>query len=177
MELLSRLSKKERRLFYIAVTVVAVVFLDRAVFRPVLNKLESFNGKISVEEKKLEKSMLILAQEAAITEEYKKFAQSIKQEQSDEETIASLLSSIEKMAKSVSVFILDMKPAAVEKTEFYKKYAVKIEAEAKISNLTDFMYQLENSSSLLRVSEFRLTPQKKETILKINMTVTEVLIN
>jgi Tfp pilus assembly protein PilO len=142
-----------------------------------LNKLESFNGKISVEEKKLGKSMLILAQEAAITEEYKKFAQSIKQEQSDEETIASLLSSIEKMAKSVSVFILDMKPAVVEKAEFYKKYAVKIEAEAKISNLTDFMYQLENSSSLLRVSEFRLTPQKKETILKINMTVTEVLIN
>jgi len=177
MEFLSRLSKKERRLFYIAVTVVAVVFLDRAVFRPVLNKLESFNGKISVEEKKLGKSMLILAQEAAITEEYKKFAQSIKQEQSDEETIASLLSSIEKMAKSVSVFILDMKPAVVEKAEFYKKYAVKIEAEAKISNLTDFMYQLENSSSLLRVSEFRLTPQKKETILKINMTVTEVLIN
>lgn len=177
MEFLSRLSKKEKRLFYIAATVVAVVFFDRVVFRPVLNKLESFNGKISVEEKKLEKSMLILAQEVAITEEYKKFAQSIKQEQSDEETIASLLSSIEKMANSVSVFILDMKPAAVEKAEFYKKYAVKIEAEAKISNLTDFMYQLENSSSLLRVSEFRLTPQKKETVLKINMTVTEVLIN
>ncbi|MDD5408583.1 MAG: type 4a pilus biogenesis protein PilO [Candidatus Omnitrophica bacterium] len=177
MEFLSRLSKKERRLFYIAVTVVAVVFLDRVVFRPVLNKLESFNGKISLEEKKLEKSLLILGQEAAITQEYKKFAQSIKQEQSDEETIASLLSSIEKMAKSVSVFILDMKPAPVEKAEFYKKYAVKIEAEAKISNLTDFIYQLENSPNLLRVADFRITPQKKETVLKINMTVTEVLIN
>jgi len=177
MEFLSRLSKKERRLFYIAVTVVAVVFLDRVVFRPVLNKLESFNGKISLEEKKLEKSLLILGQEPAIREEYKKFAQSIKQEQSDEETIASLLSSIEKMAKSVSVFILDMKPAPVEKAEFYKKYAVKIEAEAKISNLTDFIYQLENSPNLLRVADFRITPQKKETVLKINMTVTEVLIN
>ncbi|MFA6129367.1 MAG: type 4a pilus biogenesis protein PilO [Candidatus Omnitrophota bacterium] len=177
MEFLSRLSKKERRLFYIAVTVVAVVFLDRVVFRPVLNKLESFNGKISLEEKKLEKSLLILGQESAITQEYKKFAQSIKQEQSDEETIASLLSSIEKMAKSVSVFILDMKPAPVEKAEFYKKYAVKIEAEAKISNLTDFIYQLENSPNLLRVADFRITPQKKETVLKINMTVTEVLIN
>jgi Tfp pilus assembly protein PilO len=121
--------------------------------------------------------MYILSQEAAISSEYKKFAQSIKQEQSDEEATASLLSGIEKMAGSVSVFILDMKPNSVEKSEFYKKYSVKIEAEAKISNLTDFIYQLENSPKLLRVSDFRLTPQKKETVLKVNMTVTEVLIN
>ena len=177
MEFLSRLSKKEKRLFYITVAVVAIVFLDRVVFKPVMNKLESFNGKISLEEKKLEKSMHIITQESDITSEYKKFAQSIKQEQSDEETIAILLSSIEKMANNVSVFILDMKPAPVEKAEFYKKYAVKIEAEAKISNLTDFIYQLENSPKLLRVSDFRLIPQKKETVLKISMTVTEVLIN
>lgn len=177
MEFLSRLSKKEKRLFYITVTIIACVFLDRIVFRPVMNKLESFNGKISLEEKKLEKSMHILAQEPVITSEYKKFAQSIKQDQSDEETIASLLSSIEKMAGSVSVFILDMKPNPVDKSEFYKKFSVKIEVEAKISNLTDFIYQLENSPRLLRVSDFRLTPQKKETVLKINMTVTEVLIN
>ncbi|MDD5282302.1 MAG: type 4a pilus biogenesis protein PilO [Candidatus Omnitrophica bacterium] len=177
MEFLSRLSKKERRLFYITVAVVAIVFLERVVFKPVMNKLENFNGKISLEEKKLEKSMHILGQESAITSEYEKFAQSIKQEQSDEETLAILLSSIEKMANSVSVFILDMKPGTVEKAEFYKKYTVKIEAEAKISNLTDFIYQLENSPKLLRVSDFRLTPQKKETVLKISMTVTEVLIN
>lgn len=177
MEFLSRLSKKEKRLFYITVTIVVCVFFANLVFNPVMNKLESFNGKISLEEKKLEKSMYILSQEAAISSEYKKFAQSIKQEQSDEEAIASLLSGIEKMAGSVSVFILDMKPNPVEKSEFYKKYSVKIEAEAKISNLTDFIYQLENSPKLLRVSDFRLTPQKKETILKIDMTVTEVLIN
>ncbi len=177
MEFLSRLSKKEKRLFYITVAVISIVFLERVVFKPVINKLESFNGKISLEEKKLEKSMLILAQEQTINSEYKKFAQNIKQEQSEEEAIAGLLSSIEKMAKSVSVFILDMKPGTVEKSEFYKKYSVKVEVEAKINNLSDFIYQLENSPKLLRVSDFRLTPQKKETVLKVSMTITEVLIN
>ena len=177
MEFLSRLSKKEKRLFYITVIIVACVFFDRVVFRPVMSKLESFNGKISLEEKKLEKSMLILQEEDVINSEYKKIAQNIKQVQSDEETIAVLLSSLEKMANSVSVFILDIKPNPVEKYDFYKKYSVKIEAEAKISNLIDFIYQLENSPKLLRVSDFRLTPQKKETVLKINMTVTEVLIH
>jgi len=177
MEFLTRLSKKEKRLFYITVTIVACVFLDRIIFRPVMNKLESLNGKINLEEKKLEKSMLILKEETVIRSEYNKIAQNIKQEQSDEETIAVLLSSLEKMANSVSVFVSDMKPNPVEKADFYKKYSIKIEAEAKVSNLADFIYQLENSPKLFRISDFRLTPQKKETILKINMTVTEVLIN
>ncbi|MCX6765102.1 MAG: hypothetical protein NT148_01005 [Candidatus Nealsonbacteria bacterium] len=115
MEFLSRLSKKEKRLFYITVIIVACVFFDRVVFRPVMSKLESFNGKISLEEKKLEKSMLILQEEDVINSEYKKIAQNIKQGQSDEETIAVLLSSLEKMANSVSVFILDIKPNPVER--------------------------------------------------------------
>lgn len=177
MDFLSRLSKKEKRLFYITMAVVALVLFDRVVFRPVMEKLDDLNEKISIEEKKLEKSMLIIAQDETISEEYKKFAQSIKQEQSDEEAIAGLLSSIEKMGKSVAVFIQDIKPNAVDKSEFYKKYSVKIEAETKISNLADFIYQLENSPQLLRVSDFRLTPQKKEGLLKVNMTVTEILIN
>ncbi|MFA6358163.1 MAG: type 4a pilus biogenesis protein PilO [Candidatus Omnitrophota bacterium] len=177
MEFLTRLSNKEKRLFYITVAIIALVFFDRVVFRPVMNKLESFNGKINLEEKKLEKSMLILQEEAVIASEYKKIAQNIKQEQSDEETTATLLSNLEKMANSVSVFISDMKPNLVEKFDFYKKYSVKIEAEAKISNLADFIYQLENSPKLFRISDFRLTSQKKEAILKVNMTVTQVLIN
>ncbi len=177
MDFLSRLSKKERKLFYITVAVASLFFLERVVFRPVLNKLESLNEKVSVEEKKLEKSMTILAQEDSISGEYKKFAQGIKQEQSDEEAIAGLLSSIEKMANSVSVFVLDMKPGAVEKGESYKIYSVKVEAEAKMNNLSDFIYQLENSPKLLRVSDFRVSPQKKETVLKVSMTITEVLIN
>lgn len=177
MGFLSKLSKKEKRLFYITVVVVAVVFFERVVLRPVLNKLEVLNGKISLEEKKLEKSLLVLQEESAINSEYEKFAQNIKQEQSDEETLAALLGSLEKMANSVSVFILGIKPNPIEKYDFYKKYSVKVEAEAKISNLIDFIYQMENSPKLLRLSDFRLTPQKKETILKIDMTITEVLIN
>jgi len=177
LEFLSRLSKRERRIAYISIAIIVCIFFDKVVFSPVMNKLGSLNGEILIQEKKLEKSMHILLQEDSITSEYKKFAQHIKQEQSDEETIATLLSSIEKMANNASVFLVDMKPTPVEKSEFYKKYTVKIEAETEISHLADFIYQLEESAQLLRVSEFRLSPKKKESpVLKIYMAVTEVLI-
>ena len=120
--------------------------------------------------------MQILAEEDSLTSEYKKFTQNIKQTQSDEETIATLLGSIEKMASSVSVLLVDMKPSVVEKSEFYKKYSVKIEVDAKMNNLVDFIYQLENSPQLLRVAEFRAAPQKKEFVLKVYLTITEILI-
>jgi len=176
MELFNRLSKRERQIAYVSIVLIACVFFDKVAFSPVMRKLESLNGEIKVQVMKLEKSMYIVLQESLISSEYKKFVQDIKQAQSDEETVAGLLSSIEKMANSVSVTIQDMKPAPVEKFEFYKRYVIKIGAEAKISNLVDFIYQLENSPQLLRVADFRLTPQKKESFLKIEMTVTEVLI-
>lgn len=81
------------------------------------------------------------------------------------------------MAKNSSVSLIDVKPSAVEKTEFYKKYTIKIEAEAKVGHLADFIYQLEKSPQLLRVAEFRLSPKKRESsVLKIYMVVTEILI-
>ena len=176
IDILSRLSKRERRAVYISIALIVCVFFDKVVFRPVTHKLESSNGEIFIQEKKLEKSMQILAEEDSLTSEYKKFTQNIKQTQSDEETIATLLGSIEKMASSVSVLLVDMKPSVVEKSEFYKKYSVKIEVDAKMNNLVDFIYQLENSPQLLRVAEFRAAPQKKEFVLKVYLTITEILI-
>lgn len=177
MLFLSRLSKRERYIVYISVAILACVFLDKVVFRPVLRKLEDLNRQILIQGKKLEKSMHILLQENSITGEYEKYAQHINQERSDEEEIGVLLSSIEKMAKKASVFLVDMKPSPVESWEFYKKYTIKIEAEAKISYLADFIYQLGKSPQLLRVAELRLSPKKKESsVLKIYMTVTQILI-
>ena len=177
LDIFSRLSKRERQTAYISIVLVVCVFFDRAVFRPVMQKIENSNGDISIQEKKLEKSMQILSEEDSLTGEYKKFTQNIKQTQSDEEAMAVLLSNIEKIANSVSVPLIDMKPSVVEKSEFYKKYSVKIEVDSKINNLVDFIYQLENSPQLLRISELRATPQKKESFLKVYMTVTEILIS
>ena len=174
---LSKLTKRERYITYISIAIVVCVFFDKAVFTPVMDKLESLNAEIIIQEKKLQKSMQILLQEDYISSEYKEFAQHIKQERSDEEAIAILLSNIEKMAKNSSVSIIDMKPAPVEKLEFYKRYTIGVEVEAKIGHLADFIYQLEKTPQLLRVGEFRLSPKKKETaVLRIHMVVTEILI-
>lgn len=177
MMFFSRLSKRERYIAYIVIALIAFVSLERAVFSPVMNKLQRLNKEIILQEGRLEKSINLLALEDSIINEYKEYSQYIKQDSSDEEAIAMLLSTIEKTAENTSVSFLDMKPSSAQKTKYFKKYSVRIEAEAEMTHLVDFMYQLEKLPQLLRVVEFRLSSEKKETsVLKFFIEITEILI-
>lgn len=172
-----KLSKREKRVAAISAALLACIFFDRVVFNPVMKRLEKLNGEILIQEKKLVKSTRILSQEDLIIDEYGKYTQDIEQERSNEEEISTLLSTIEKMANDSFVSLVDMKPSNVESWDFYKKYVIRIEAEAKIDYLADFIYQLEKSPWLLRVAELRLSPKKKESsVLRIYLTITQVLL-
>lgn len=175
---ISKLSKRERRIALISALLLAVIFFDRMVFSPVMKKLDKLNGEIAIQEKKLVKSMRILSQEEQIRDEYGKYTQDIKQDRSNEEAIAVFLSSVEKMANDSFVSLVDMKPSSVESEDFYNKYTVRIEAKADIGYLADFIYQLEKSSWLFRVSELRLVPKKRESsVLRISITITQILLS
>ena len=172
-----KLSKREKYIAYIAFALVIYVFFDRVVLRPVMVRQGNLNKEIQEQEQRLEKSIRILQQEELIKSEYKQSSQNLKQNVSDEEAISEMLSSVEKIANATSVTIVDMKPFSAEDLEFYKRIKIKIEAEAKIEQLADFIYQLEISPKLLRVTQISLTSKKQESsILKINLTVTGILI-
>lgn len=179
---LSRLSKRERYIAYVAAVALILVFFNKIVLGPVIGKSNELNREIVIQEKKLEKSLGILVHDDAINTNYEKYTQNLKQTRSDEEEIAELLSEIEKIAKKTAVFLADIKPLPVSKIGFYKEYVVEAEVESEINHLVDFIYQLEKSPRLLRVGKFHLTPKKGETkkeeafLLKVQMSISEILI-
>lgn len=173
----SGLSKRKRYIVYIFIIVILVVFFSNVIIRPVISRLDKLNKEIFIQEKKLARSARILSQGGFIADEYKKFTYGLKQDGSDEEEVAKLLSEIEKLAKKTSVFLANIKPRLTEKKEHYRKYVITVEVESEITNLIDFFYQLEASPRLLRVEEFYLTPRKEgSNILKARITINEVLI-
>jgi len=174
---LPKLSKREKQIGFISLALVAIILFDKVVFSPVKDRLKDLKGQIVIQEKKLIKSRRILSQADLIVKEYERYAKDIKQNNSNEEEIAALLSVIERMANDSSVSIVDIKPSNVESHEFYKRYVIKVEAEAKIGYLADLIYQLEKSPLLLRVTELRLSPKQKESVtLRIYMTIVQVLL-
>ncbi len=173
----SRLSKREKYIVYISITIIVAVFFDRAVLHPLANRIKKLNREILLQEKRLERSLYILSQENLVVSEHKKYTQHVKQSRSDEEEKSELLSEIEKLARKSSVFLRDIKLDLTEKIGPYKQYTVAIEIESKIDYLVDFIYQVENSPRLLRVKNFYLTPKKKKSsVLKAQVTITELLI-
>lgn len=174
---LSELPKRKRHIFYIAVTLIIAVFFDRVILQTARNRIKKLNNGIFIQEKKLQKYLHILLQEDLVTSEYQKYTEGISQDRSEEEEKLKLLSEIEKIARNASLLLKDIKPGVTKKIGLYRKYTVEIEVESKINYLVDFIYQLEKTSRLLRIEGFKLRPkEKKSAILKVQMTITEALI-
>ena len=82
---------------------------------------------------------------------------------------------IESLARQAKVYLVDVKPKAPQKVDFYKEYAVEIEAEGEIADLITFLHQVNISAQLLRVEKLRLNSQENEsTVLKSSMLITKV---
>jgi len=172
-----KLSKRELYVFYASALVIAVVFFDKIVINPLMDRIEKLNKEIFIQEKRLQQSMCLLSREESIISEHKKYTEHVKQVTSDGEEKSRLLAEIEKTARKASVLLKDVKLSLKEGNGPYNKYTVEIETESKIAYLVDFIYLLEKSPQLLRVGSFYLTPIKdKSPILRAQMTITETLI-
>ncbi len=172
-----QLSKRKRYTFYIIIVILVAVFLDKVVFQAVMGRMDELNSAILVQERKMQKTLGILSMEDLITEEYAKCIEGVGRKYSEEEEKSKLLSEIERLARSSLVSLKNIKPGAIKKIGPYEEYTIKIEVEAKMNYLVDFIYKLERSPCLLRVESFQLrTKDKKSPILRGQMTITEILI-
>lgn len=175
LKIFSKLSKRERFIIYFLLAAVFVMLFDRLVLSPVTKRMDALNSEITVQEKKLIKSLRILQQEDLVSAEFNENVKQIKQEGSDEEEMMSFQSSIERLAKKTNLVIINMQPSDIYVSELYKKYTVKVDAEAAIARLADFIYQLERSPQFIRVSEFSLSLAKgSPAVLKIYMLLTKI---
>ena len=172
-----QLSKKKRYMLYIAIVILGVVFFERIVFQTAMSRIKKLNNEILIQEKKMQKALYILSQEDSIIAEHAKYVEGVGQKYSEEEEKSKLLSEVERLARSSSVSLKNIKPGLTKKIGPYEKYTVEIETEAKMNYLVDFIYQLERSPRLLRVESFQLRSKEKESpVLRGRMTITEVLI-
>ena len=172
---LAGLSKRERYILYICVTVIASSLLYNFVLEPAVRRWRSLGKEILVQRAKLEKNLKVIAREESARREYERYAGYIEQKGSDEEEMALLLREIEMLASNSGVRITDIKPRPVKDMKFYKKYTIEVESESEIRSLTRFVYQLQKSKQLLKVQRLRLTTKGRGSpILRSYMLITRV---
>ena len=177
VKILSRLSVREK--FFMSVGLISIlgILSYMYILEPLWGKWQTINKNIYLQERQLLKNIKIMAQKEMIAQLYEKHAQSLKMKGSVEEETAVILSEIENVARKNSGHITDIKPHRVRDMEFYKEYAIELEVEGDIANLTKFIYDLGNSEQILRVRHLRLNAKSGgENVLKAYMIVTKILV-
>ncbi len=173
---LDKLSKREKIGAFVGAAVLLILFLDSMVIKPVTARIRTLNKEIKASETQLNRYMRNLSREEAVLKEYEKYSKYVKKAGSDEEETAKILGEIETLARESNLALADMKPRMPRMIGFYKEYMVEIEVEGDMSSLVSFLYQLNNSTQLLRAEKVRLYPRKKgAAVIKGAMLVTKIL--
>ncbi len=173
--LLSHLSKKERIMLYAAIFILSLVLLDRLIIHPIYSKIGSLDKEIREKESAIKKNIRIVSQKDRILTESAKYSSFLSASESEEEEMTSILKEIETMANKNSVYLFDMKPGSPRKMGASKKYTVNLNCEAQMEQLTEFMYNIENSNKLLTIEKYEISPKSKESsIAKCSMSISKI---
>jgi len=174
---LDKLSKREKIGVFLGVAFLLVVFLDNLVIKPVTARVKALNMEIKTSEAQLSRYLRNLNRKDWVLEKYQKYTKYVKKGGSDEEETAKILGEIETLARKSNLTLADMKPRMPRAIGFYKEYTVEIEVEGGMNSLASFLYQLNNSTQLLRAEKVRLYPKKKGSpVIKGSIVVTKILI-
>ncbi len=172
----SKLSKKEKNFFYAAALFVSLALFDFLIVSPVFSKIKSLDKEISDKNASIKKYSHILSQKDRILVERDKYNSFLTAIKSDDEEITSLLKEIETMADKNSVYLVDMKPVDSSGAGQQNKFLVSLNCESQMEQLVAFMYSIENSTRLLTIDKYEMSPKSKESsIVKCSMSISIII--
>ncbi|MEE8360286.1 MAG: hypothetical protein V3S04_05100, partial [Candidatus Omnitrophota bacterium] len=172
---LTRLSKREKAVLYMAALIISLTLLDRMVIYPIFSKMEELTEEIGEKESGIKRSIHILTHKDRILAASVKYKTLIRSSRSEEEEMTSLLKVIEMLASNNSIYLVDMKPGGVEETKAAKKYLLNLNCEAQLEQLIHFMYNIEESGELLTIEKYKMGPKSKESsVARCSMSISKI---
>lgn len=168
------LNKRERIILYITVIVVVFSVGFNFLIAPVLKKYELLNREIKITRSKFKKYLRLLKQKDYIHNELNKFSSGVNFSNVTNDALVSTLSTLEGLAKSANIRIVDIRPKGEPATASRKEVIIDIRAEGDIEGYSKFMYNIENSLYLLRIKRFQLNAKPDSPSLEGVFSISKV---
>jgi len=176
---MSKLSKREKVIFYITVFVVFSLVVARFLLNPAVSRMEALDKETAKQEENIKKSLLLLSREEEIIAEYDRYSLYFEKPETKSTEPISFLKNIENLAQNSSVELMDIKPSSLQEETSTKEYFVNLNCEAPMDRIFDFLYSIENSEQLLRVERMLIAPKEEgegDNIVKCNIYISKVFI-
>lgn len=173
----AKLTKKEKKIFYVASAVVLLMVFDKLVVTPVFLKMRLLNQQIVEKETEIKKNMRLLAQKDHILALKNKYKGFLTDEDDTDVIKQSLIKDVESLANKTSIYLIDIKPTGIRDEGGVKKYNAGLNFEAEMEEVTDFIHNIESSKSFLTIKSYQITPKmKNSSIAKCSMTISKIVI-
>ncbi|MCM8787282.1 MAG: hypothetical protein NC935_04425 [Candidatus Omnitrophica bacterium] len=174
-DIIKNLSKRERTFLYIAVVIVGFSIADRLIVGPVFSKIFALNDEIKKTELSIKNNLRILAQKDKILAESSKYNLFLTSSKTDEEEIALFLKETENIANKASIYLVDLKPTTSSQEGLMTKYFVNLNCEGQMEQILDFMYQIENSNSLMAIERYQISQKAKgSSVANANFVISKI---
>lgn len=172
-----RRSKREKMILWGTALAMGILFSDRLVLAPALDKIASMDDRIHNEESAIRQSLMVLVQKDRISAEGKEFIAYSVEGKDPEKQMTALLKEIESLADHASVSLLYVKPANIKDEKETKKYLATLECEAEMEGVANFFYSIESSNKLLKIEKFQIQPKTQgSSIAHCTVTVSRTVL-
>jgi len=163
MTMLKNLSRRERTWLLLGVLFVVIAGADRLILMPVRAKARQTDVQISATRTELAALKHNAAQKSAVSDALEAYRPYMKRLGSDEKETSWMLETIERLASTSSVTLIDTKPREPEDSDWYKRFAVEIEAESTPEQLVKFLRRLNTTSDALRVDRLQVSAKERDS--------------
>ena len=169
------LSKREKLIVFSTIGIIIFSIAFNIFIEPFLAKNDSLNKEIHINRLKLKKYLQLLNQKEYIQNKYDKFSKALIRPEAGADVFVNALSTIEDIAKSSNIRIIDIRPQVQQKgQDLYKEIIVEMRAEGEVSSYLQFLYNIENSLSLLRIRRLQLSSKPNVSLLEGNFVISQV---
>lgn len=155
--MLKVLNERERVSLYVATGVIISALCFNFIIAPIWNRNYILNKDIRISRAKLRKYLRLLSQKESIQNKYDKFSSTLKIYDEAQDTSVAALLELENLAKDANIRILDIRPQARLNNPRDKEIIMDLRTEGLMDNYLKFIYNIENSPSLLRMKRCQLT--------------------
>ena len=161
IQLYAKFSKMEKRIFWTAVILIGVSFVDRVIVLPVTTTLSVLNNSVREQEASIRKSMNVLLHKDDIIADSRGYTAYSVEAKNPEEEMVGLLKEVESLAERSGVNLLFVKPASTKDEKGIKKYYSSMECEGPMEQVATFFHSIESSTKLLKIEKYLIQPKSK----------------
>lgn len=158
------LNNREKKIFGICLAVVFLAVFYNGLIVPLQGEVNSLHQEIALQKKQLDKSFRVIQKAAKLNTQYDRYWERFGKAGSGEEVVSSILSEIEKVARTHELHIAELKPQKIKHNELDDQFSVHLTMNSELIDVIRFLYTLQQAPYLFDVEEveFKKSARRKQ---------------